>query len=164
MNKQLQNNILVPQVVACSTHITTSEEMEQRVELLIDGVTNSVGLSKDIVSQEQLNYPADEVNGITNPAFETLRKIYSTLNQSDRVEVLVYNDENRLKHAFVDEATGFDRRGYTLASKYDQSVERMQAQLDEFANQLNIPCLNGMERDISEIIYDDVIVRNIITG
>lgn len=162
MNKQLQNNILVPQVIACSSHITTSDEMEQRVELLIDGVTNSVGLSKDIVSQEQLNYPSTEVNGITNPAFETLRKIYATLSPSDRVEVLVYNDDNRLKHAFVDEATGFDRRGYTLASKYDHSVENMNRQLDDFANQLHIPVLSSMEKNISEIIYDDYIVRNVI--
>lgn len=164
MNKQLQNNILVPQIVACSSHVTTSDEMEQRVELLIDGVTNTVGFTRDIVDQERLTYPSDEVNGVGNPAFETLRKIYANLNPNDRVEVLVYSDENRLKHAFVDEPNGFDQRGYTLASKYDASVENMNKQLDEFASQLNIPPLSNIERDISEIIYDDYIVRNVIRG
>lgn len=163
MTRAITNGTLPSQVIAASSDIQSVDDITMRVELLVDGVTNTQGLTRDVVAQQELTYPASEVNGVTSPAFEQLRKIYNGLGPNDRVELLVYNDENRLRHAFVDTAVGIDRRVVRVASKYDDSYERMGNQLDAFANQMNVPALSPIERSISEIVYDDAIVRNIIS-
>lgn len=159
-----QLNTLIPQTMALSADLTNPEDMAMRVELMVEGVTNQTGLSNRVVQQQALTYSANEVNNITNPAFETMRRIYSGLNPTDRVEVLVYSDDNRLKHAFVDSATGIGQRGYVLATKYDGAVDRMCEDLDRFASNLNVPPLTPLEREMSEIIYDDQIVRHVLSG
>ncbi len=163
MIKQL-NNTLIPQTMALSADLTSPEDMAMRVELMVEGITNQTGLSNRVVRREELTYSAQEVNDITNPAFETMRRIYSGLAPTDRVEVLVYSDDNRLKHAFVDGSAGIGQRGFVLATKYDQAVQRMNDELDHYANTLNVPPLTPIEREMSEIIYDDRIVRTVIHG
>lgn len=157
-------NTLIPQTMALSADLNTPEDMAMRVELMVEGVTSQAGLSTRVVQQEELTYSASEVNDITNPAFETMRRIYSGLNATDRVEVLVYTDDNRLKHAFVDGGAGAGRRGFLLASKYDGAVDRMCEELDRFASDLSVPPLTPLEREMSEIIFDDRIVRSVING
>ena len=157
-------NTVIPQTMALSADLNTPEDMAMRVELMVEGVTSQTGLSPRIVQQEELTYSASEVNDITNPAFETMRRIYSGLNPTDRVEVLVYTEDNHLKHAFVDSGMGAGRRGFLLASKYDGAVERMCEELDRFANDLSVPPLTSLEREMSEIIFDDRIVRAVISG
>lgn len=157
-------NTVIPQTMALSADLNTPEDMAMRVELMVEGVTSQTGLSSRIVQQEELTYSASEVNDVTNPAFETMRRIYSGLNPTDRVEVLVYTEDNRLKHAFVDSDMGAGRRGFLLASKYDGAVERMCEELDRFANDLSVPPLTPLEREMSEIIFDDRIVRSVING
>ena len=157
-------NTVIPQTMALSADLNTPEDMAMRVELMVEGVISQTGLSPRIVQQEELTYSASEVNDITNPVFETMRRIYSGLNPTDRVEVLVYTEDNRLKHAFVDSDMGAGRRGFLLASKYDGAVERMCEELDRFANDLSVPPLTSLEREMSEIIFDDRIVRAVISG
>lgn len=158
-----QSSLLKPMAIAYST-LSEPDDLITRVELLVEGVVSKDDIPKEIVNKETIDYPADEVNAITNPAFDALRNIYASLDPSDRVEVLVYNRDNRLRHAFVDSVNGPDRRGYMVLSKVDQAYNHMCEQLDHYADQLEIPHLSQLERDVTEVIYDDIIVRRVLTG
>lgn len=149
-------DIAITQAVACSTDLTNPENMAMRVEMLIDAALNESRLPLTI--DENMGYQYQPLNPV-NPAVDTLHRVYAGLHAGDRVEVVVYDENNHVKQIMVDTPIFGDNRRITLTSKIQEAQLRMCNELNQLTQMIHVPPLNSMELEMAEIIYDDRLLR-----
>lgn len=130
-----------------------------RVGLLIEAAVGD-GMDNPFVSKVTDGYSVSLAGTTANPAFEELASIYKDLKPDDRVEVLVYDGNHSLQHAFVDTPVDQYNRGYVHVSKTQRTYGRLSDAVDGLINQLNIQPLSITELARLGHGLDSIIVKD----
>lgn len=136
---------------------------DERVELLVTASTFD-GLPDHLLRVDNQMYDIRDINSVNNPAFEELRHLYGELSPSDRVEVLVFDDHNHLKHALHDAPVSPYMRGLQKVSKHAETISRLINQVNETAQNLQIQPLRVDEVDKAEQAMDQIVVSALRTN
>lgn len=146
------------QITAMDNGPLNAEEAAHRAELIVAAVTDN-GISPKVAQTHTDTYGADCLKNAQCPALTLLQQLYHSLEETDRVEVLVFSGDNKLKYAMADSGINGIERNITLNSKAADGFAQMANIFDEYTHAISVGNLTEAEKEIAEYFYDEKIIE-----
>lgn len=134
----------VAQLLHCSDEYLF-DAYDNRASLVVDALTAD-RIPPELMTIQSDSYRNEETDSIENPMIGALHHLYAHLHPSDRVEVIVYDQDNHLRQVIVDKPLNDTRRIVSNTRKAMDAYLALEAAADRFANEISIPPLSYSDK------------------
>lgn len=142
----------VAQLLHCSDEYLF-DAYDSRAGLVVDALTAD-RIPAELLTVQSDSYRNEEVDSVENPMIGALHHLYAHLHPTDRVEVVVYDQDNHLRQVIVDKPLNDTRRIVSSSRKAMDAYLALEAAADRFADEISIPPLSYSDKLQMESFLD----------